>query len=119
VLIVGSFSCCCGVVEVRDPKIFFLKDQRLSSLQVWMKITRILRRENAAITLEETDMRSIISRQARNCLRSAVKGRHGVPCSGLRRSSSEARQWSTPLAKQLHEAITVYFSSSNHPIYDG
>jgi hypothetical protein len=84
-----------------------------------MKIARIWRRENATIKLEGTEMRSIISIQARNCLRSTVRGRYGIPYSAVRWSSSEAREWSTPLAKQLHEAITVYFSSSNHSIYDG
>jgi NADH dehydrogenase [ubiquinone] 1 alpha subcomplex assembly factor 7 len=64
-------------------------------------------------------MRSLISTQARTYLRSAGRGRYGVPCAAVRWSSSEARQWSTPLAKQLHEAITVYFSSSNYSIYDG
>ncbi|TVY32643.1 Protein arginine methyltransferase-like protein, mitochondrial [Lachnellula subtilissima] len=52
-------------------------------------------------------MRSIVSVQTRNILRGAVRGRYGVPCAAVRWSSSEARQWSTPLAKQLSEAITA------------
>lgn len=64
-------------------------------------------RRNAAITLPETDMRSIISFQARSCLRGAANWKYAVPCKALRWSSTEARQWSTPLAKQLSEAITV------------
>jgi NADH dehydrogenase [ubiquinone] 1 alpha subcomplex assembly factor 7 len=56
-------------------------------------------------------MRSIISFQARNCARSVGRGKYRAPCSAVRWSSSEARQWSTPLAKQLSEAITVHFLS--------
>ena len=54
-------------------------------------------------------MRSIIAFQARRCLREAVRGRYMASCGAVRWSSSEARQWSTPLAKQLSEAITVPF----------
>ena len=57
-------------------------------------------------------MRSIISIQARNCARSVVRGRYRGSCTGVRWSSTEARQWSTPLAKQLSEAITVQFPAS-------
>jgi hypothetical protein len=56
-------------------------------------------------------MRSIISFQARTCLRGAVNWRYGVPCKAVRWSSTESRQWSTPLAKQLSEAITVQIST--------
>ncbi|KAE9374748.1 DUF185-domain-containing protein [Stipitochalara longipes BDJ] len=52
-------------------------------------------------------MRSIISFQTRNCARSALRQKYTAPCTAARWSSSEARQWSTPLAKQLSEAITA------------
>ncbi|PMD43620.1 DUF185-domain-containing protein [Hyaloscypha variabilis F] len=52
-------------------------------------------------------MRSILSSQVRNCMRGAARGRYKTSCSAVRWSSSEARQWSTPLAKQLSEAITA------------
>ncbi|TVY14198.1 Mitochondrial protein arginine methyltransferase NDUFAF7-like [Lachnellula arida] len=52
-------------------------------------------------------IKSIVSAQTRNVLRCAARGRYGVPCAAVRWSSSEARQWSTPLAKQLSEAITA------------
>ncbi|CAG8962117.1 hypothetical protein HYFRA_00005160 [Hymenoscyphus fraxineus] len=54
-------------------------------------------------------MKSIIASQARNALRNAARGKYRAPCSAIRWSSSEteARQWSTPLAKQLSEAITA------------
>ncbi|CZR59242.1 related to DUF185 domain protein [Phialocephala subalpina] len=52
-------------------------------------------------------MRSIISRQARAALRSVPIWRCRAPCTAVRWSSSEAREWSTPLAKQLSEAITA------------
>ncbi|KAG0648598.1 NADH dehydrogenase [Hyphodiscus hymeniophilus] len=52
-------------------------------------------------------MRSIISLQARNCFRSATRWNYGLPCKAVRWSSTETRQWSTPLAKQLSEAITA------------
>lgn len=51
-------------------------------------------------------MRSIISVQARNCLRNATRGRN-VARTSLRWSSTEARQWTTPLAKQLSEAVSA------------
>ena len=55
-------------------------------------------------------MRSNISFQARNCLRGVAARRTGASFGRVaaRRWYSEARQWSTPLAKQLSEAITVY-----------
>ncbi|KAL3425705.1 NADH dehydrogenase [Phlyctema vagabunda] len=52
-------------------------------------------------------MRSFLTSPARNCLRGAVRRQYGVPRSYLRWSSTETRQWSTPLAKQLSEAITA------------
>lgn len=56
-------------------------------------------------------MRSIVSLQARACLRSAVRTparwNCRAPYNAVRWSSSETRQWSTPLAKQLSEAITA------------
>ncbi|KIN06226.1 hypothetical protein OIDMADRAFT_155177 [Oidiodendron maius Zn] len=52
-------------------------------------------------------MRSVISSQVRKYLSSAPRWRYVPPCSSIRWSSSEARQWSTPLAKQLSEAITA------------
>ncbi|KAK0099618.1 hypothetical protein ONS96_008118 [Cadophora gregata f. sp. sojae] len=57
-------------------------------------------------------MRSIVSLQARNCLRLAQRRAGYLKCAtpaAMRWSSSEApaRQWSTPLAKQLYEAITT------------
>ena len=54
-------------------------------------------------------MRSFVSFRGRSYLRSAVHFKYGVgvPYKALRWSSTEARQWSTPLAKQLSEAITV------------
>jgi hypothetical protein len=55
-------------------------------------------------------MRSVISLHARNCMRNALRQRYVVPGSSLRWSSSEARKWTTPLAKQLSEAITVWCS---------
>jgi hypothetical protein len=119
VLIVGSFGCCVGLSRFEIRKLIFLEISDCRACNFGLKITQILRRENAAITLAETEMRSIISIQARICLRSTVRGRYGIPCSAVRWSSTEARQWSTPLAKQLHEAITVYFPSSNHSIKDG
>ena len=57
-------------------------------------------------------MRSIISFQARACVHSTVRGRYRGSCAVLRWSSTEARQWSTPLAKRLSEAITVQFPIS-------
>ncbi|KAI9049283.1 hypothetical protein LZ554_007130 [Drepanopeziza brunnea f. sp. 'monogermtubi'] len=55
-------------------------------------------------------MKSIVSFQARNCLRNAQRSagswRYAAPAV-VRWSSSEARQWTTPLAKQLSEAITA------------
>ncbi|KAH9221795.1 putative S-adenosyl-L-methionine-dependent methyltransferase-domain-containing protein, partial [Leptodontidium sp. 2 PMI_412] len=51
-------------------------------------------------------MRSIVSLQTRNCLRTARRWKYTSPAA-VRWSSSEARQWSTPLAKQLSEAITT------------
>lgn len=59
------------------------------------------------LQFEMAVMRSIISSQARNCVRGIVRGRYRGSCAAIRWSSSEARQWSTPLAKQLSEAITV------------
>ncbi|KAF7868835.1 uncharacterized protein EAF02_009571 [Botrytis sinoallii] len=52
-------------------------------------------------------MRSRLLLQTRNSLRCAVKCRYGASYSALRWSSTETRQWSTPLAKQLSEAITA------------
>ncbi|KAG9231862.1 S-adenosyl-L-methionine-dependent methyltransferase [Amylocarpus encephaloides] len=52
-------------------------------------------------------MRSIVRIQARIALRNAARGKCRTPCSAIRHSSSEVRQWSTPLAKQLSEAITA------------
>ncbi|RDL32101.1 uncharacterized protein BP5553_09503 [Venustampulla echinocandica] len=52
-------------------------------------------------------MRSIISYQGRNALRNASRWKCRAPCAAIRWSSSEDRQWSTPLAKQLSEAITA------------
>ena len=52
-------------------------------------------------------MKSFRSSQARNFFRIATKCKHGIPHEAVRWSSAEARQWSTPLAKQLSEAITV------------
>ncbi|KAH8683030.1 putative S-adenosyl-L-methionine-dependent methyltransferase-domain-containing protein [Tricladium varicosporioides] len=51
-------------------------------------------------------MRSVITIQARNSLRIAAKWRYRAP-PGVRWSSSKGRKWSTPLAKQLSEAITA------------
>ena len=58
-------------------------------------------------------MRSIIAFQARRCMREAVRGRYKGSYGAVRWSSSEARGWSTPLAKQLSEAITVPFPASH------
>lgn len=52
-------------------------------------------------------MRPRLLFQARNSLRCAAKCRYGASYSALRWSSTETRQWSTPLAKQLSEAITA------------
>ncbi|KUJ19849.1 DUF185-domain-containing protein [Mollisia scopiformis] len=52
-------------------------------------------------------MRSIVCKQARTALRSAPRWNYRAPCTAVRWSSSEERQWSTPLAKQLSEAITA------------
>ncbi|KAK2628457.1 hypothetical protein QTJ16_001560 [Diplocarpon rosae] len=56
-------------------------------------------------------MRPIVSLRARNCLRLAQRsfGRcnHAAQPAASRWSSSEARHWTTPLAKQLSEAITA------------
>ncbi|KAB8300217.1 hypothetical protein EYC80_000435 [Monilinia laxa] len=52
-------------------------------------------------------MRSRLLLQARNSLRCFAKCRYGTSYSALRWSSTETRQWSTPLAKQLSEAITA------------
>ncbi|KAJ8064888.1 hypothetical protein OCU04_007193 [Sclerotinia nivalis] len=52
-------------------------------------------------------MRSRILLQTRNSLRCAENCRYGASYSALRWSSTETRQWSTPLAKQLSEAITA------------
>ncbi|RAL67527.1 hypothetical protein DID88_008282 [Monilinia fructigena] len=52
-------------------------------------------------------MRSRLLLQTRNSLRCAAKCRYGTSYSALRWSSTETRQWSTPLAKQLSEAITA------------
>jgi NADH dehydrogenase [ubiquinone] 1 alpha subcomplex assembly factor 7 len=54
-------------------------------------------------------MRSIISTQARDFARSVGRGRYRRFGAAVRWSGSDARQWSTPLAKQLSEAITVQF----------
>ena len=54
-------------------------------------------------------MRSIISNQARDVARSVGRGRYRGFGAAVRWLSSDARQWSTPLAKQLSEAITVQF----------
>lgn len=54
-------------------------------------------------------MRSRLLLQTRDSLRCAVKCRYGASYSALRWSSTETRKWSTPLAKQLSEAITVWF----------
>lgn len=53
-------------------------------------------------------MRSILSVQARNFARTVGRRCRGFGAT-VRWSSSDARQWSTPLAKQLSEAITVQF----------
>ncbi|ESZ93021.1 hypothetical protein SBOR_6592 [Sclerotinia borealis F-4128] len=52
-------------------------------------------------------MRSRLLLQSRNSLRYVAKCRYGASYSALRWSSTETRQWSTPLAKQLSEAITA------------
>lgn len=57
-------------------------------------------------------MRSIISSQARTCLRSTARGNYKVPLSAIRWSSSGSRKWSTPLAEQLTKAIEVPCSGS-------
>lgn len=64
---------------------------------------------NATVTINDARMRAIALRQARTCLQKSVKYRYATPGGGIRWSSSDAesRQWSTPLAKQLSEAITV------------
>lgn len=54
-------------------------------------------------------MRSILSIQARNFARSVGWGKYRGFGAAVRWSSSDPRQWSTPLAKQLSEAITVQF----------
>jgi len=61
-------------------------------------------------------MRSNLSRQARQCLRSVERCRYANAAGGIRWSSTETRQWSTPLAKQLSEAITVYILTSYNTI---
>ncbi|PMD28084.1 DUF185-domain-containing protein [Hyaloscypha hepaticicola] len=52
-------------------------------------------------------MRSILSIQARNFARSVGWGKYRGFGATVRWSSSDPRQWSTPLAKQLSEAITT------------
>ncbi|RFU33922.1 hypothetical protein B7463_g2446, partial [Scytalidium lignicola] len=52
-------------------------------------------------------MRSIIQSQVRRQLRGALYKRGGAQCLSARWSSTDTRQWSTPLAKQLAEAITA------------
>ncbi|KAH8821723.1 S-adenosyl-L-methionine-dependent methyltransferase [Xylogone sp. PMI_703] len=52
-------------------------------------------------------MRSIIQSQVRRQLRGALCRKIGAQCLAARWSSTDTRQWSTPLAKQLAEAITA------------
>jgi NADH dehydrogenase [ubiquinone] 1 alpha subcomplex assembly factor 7 len=52
-------------------------------------------------------MRTIISLAARSCSRNVARRVSWAHCSIKRRSSTGSRQWSTPLAKQLSEAIAV------------
>ncbi|KAE8451884.1 hypothetical protein EG329_002725 [Mollisiaceae sp. DMI_Dod_QoI] len=52
-------------------------------------------------------MRSIVSKQVRTALCNAPRWSCRASYGRVRWSSSEAREWSTPLAKQLSEAITV------------
>jgi len=52
-------------------------------------------------------MRSTICLAARGCLRNAARQPSRISWPAKRWSSTEARQWSTPLAKQLTEAITA------------
>ncbi|EPE30186.1 S-adenosyl-L-methionine-dependent methyltransferase [Glarea lozoyensis ATCC 20868] len=53
-------------------------------------------------------MKTVIAAQARLALHNAAKRKCRAPSwRGVRWSSSESKQWSTPLAKQLSEAITA------------
>ena len=52
-------------------------------------------------------MRSTLSFAARSCFRSVAFRPACSSCAARRLLSTESRQWSTPLAKQLSEAITV------------
>ncbi|KAI9646685.1 hypothetical protein NHQ30_004682 [Ciborinia camelliae] len=52
-------------------------------------------------------MMSRLLLQTRNSLRCVAKCRYEASYSALRWSSTQTRQWSTPLAKQLSEAITA------------
>ena len=72
------------------------------------------KQQDGPITPNELTMRSTLGLQLRNGVRTASQRRIGAPCMFRRWTSTEARQWSTPLAKQLSEAITVYQNTLKH-----